>query len=46
MTYPELMSKYTDLLIKYEEMKHKFEMLRALSISIDTESEVPTNEPE
>ena len=43
MTYAELLSKYTDLLIKYEDLKRKLEMLRALGISIDTESEVPTN---
>lgn len=42
MSYAELLKKYTDLLIEYERMKQKLEMLKALGISI-RESEVPEN---
>lgn len=42
MTYDELLQKYTDLLIEYEKLKQKLEMLKALGISTN-ESEVPEN---
>ncbi len=39
----DLLIRYTELLMKYERLKHKLEILNALGISIETEREETEN---